>query len=66
VRQQVEAARVKLDDFEAALSDLSDLDKSQVSVGGLLALNQVLGKLWSVWPTFGLRHMVEEGAPRRS
>jgi hypothetical protein len=42
-------------------------DESQVSVGGLLALDQVLRKPWS-----GLDHfldfdtLVEDGVPRRS
>ena len=37
-------------------------DESQVSVGGMLALDQVLGDSWSCRPILGLRQPVEDGA----
>jgi hypothetical protein len=38
-------------------------DESQVSVGGLLALDQVLRNTWSYLTIFGLRQPVKDGAP---
>ena len=38
-------------------------DESQVSVGGLLALEQVLRNTWSYLTIFGLRQPVKYGAP---
>jgi chromosome segregation ATPase len=49
VKQQVEAARAKLEAFEAEVSQIRvTRDESQVSVGGLLALDQVLENLGRV------------------
>jgi hypothetical protein len=38
-------------------------DESQVSVGGLLALDQVLRNTWSYLTIFGHRHPIKEEAP---
>ena len=38
-------------------------DESQVSVGGLLALDQVLGNTWSCSTIFGTLTTIEGGAP---
>jgi hypothetical protein len=38
-------------------------DESQVSVGGLLALEQVLRNTWSYLTIFRLRQPVKDGAP---
>jgi hypothetical protein len=37
-------------------------DESKMSVGGLLALHQVLGLSWSCQPILGLRQLVKGGA----
>jgi hypothetical protein len=41
-------------------------DESQVSVGGLLALDQVLRNTWSYLTVIGHRHPVKDGAPREA
>jgi hypothetical protein len=41
-------------------------DESQVSVGGLLALDQVLRNTWSYLTIFGLRQLVKDGAQREA
>jgi hypothetical protein len=41
-------------------------DESQVSVGGLLALDQVLKYTWSYLTILGLRQLAKDGAQREA
>jgi hypothetical protein len=65
-QQQVEAYRAKLEDFEENYPDQVTWDESQVSVGGLLALDQVLGDPWSSLTYFGTSTACRRRSARRS